>query len=96
VRFALAAQDVAPNTGKDTYSIWFEKKDGAARRLGVSQSQVGKDGALTTAGPRNEDVKKFPQWFATYDSVLVTLDSSPTAAKPGKVVLSGDLPHASG
>jgi hypothetical protein len=96
VRFALAAQDVAPNTGKATYSIWFEKKNGAALRLGVAQSPVGKDRTLTTAGPRNEDVKKFPQWFATYDNVLVTLDSSPTAKQPGKVILSGNLPHASG
>jgi hypothetical protein len=96
VRFALAAQDVAPNTGKDTYSIWFTKADGTGIRLGVAQDQVGSDGTLTTAGPRNEDVKKFPQWFATYDHVLVTQDSSPTASKPGKVVLSGDLPNASG
>jgi Sigma-70, region 4 len=96
VRFALAAQDVPPNTGKDTYSIWFTKKNGAARRLGVAQSQVGKDGTLTTAGPRNEDVEKFPEWFASYDSVLVTLDASASASKPGKVVLSGNLPHASG
>ncbi|WP_196807268.1 RNA polymerase sigma factor [Candidatus Solirubrobacter pratensis] len=96
VRFALAAQDVAPNTGNATYSIWFEKKDGSALRLGVAQSPVGKDKTLTTAGPRNADVKKFPEWFASYDSVLVTQDSSPGAKKPGKVILSGNLPHASG
>jgi hypothetical protein len=95
VRFALAAQDVAPNTGKATYSIWFQKKSGAALRLGVAQSPVGKDRTLTTAGPRNEDVGKFPQWFASYDAVIVTRDSSPTAKKPGAVILSGALPHAS-
>ncbi len=96
VRFALAAQDVPPNTGSQTYSIWFQKKDGSALRLGVAQNPVGKDGTLTTAGPRNEDVSKFPQWFVSYDSVLVTDDTSPTAKKPGKVILSGDLPHAAG
>ena len=96
VRFALAAQDVPPNTGKQTYSIWFRKKNGAAIRLGVAQDQVGKTGTLTTAGPRNADVEKFPRWFATYDNVLVTRDSSPTAKHPGTVILSGDLPHASG
>jgi hypothetical protein len=95
VRFALAAQDVPPNTGKDTYSIWFRKKDGTALRLGVAQSPVGKDGTLTTAGPRNEDVAKFPQWFVSYDNVLVTRDSSPSAKQPGRVILSGDLPSAS-
>ena len=96
VRFALAAQDVEPNKGKQTYSIWFQKKDGSARRLGVAQDPVGSDRTLTTAGPRNEDVSKFPEWFASYDTVIVTLDSSPTAKKPGTVVLSGDLPHAAG
>jgi hypothetical protein len=96
VRFALAAQDIEPNKGKDTYSIWFKKKNGSAIRLGVAQDPVGSDRTLTTAGPRNEDVSKFPEWFSTYDSVVVTLDSSPTAKKPGTVILSGDLPHASG
>jgi len=96
VRFALAAQDVEPNKGKQTYSIWFQKKDGSARRLGVAQDPVGSDRTLTTAGPRNEDVAKFPEWFASYDTVIVTLDSSPTAKKPGTVILSGDLPHAAG
>jgi hypothetical protein len=96
VRFALAAQDVAPNKGKDTYSIWFKKKDGSAIRLGVAQNPVGSDRTLTTAGPRNQDVSKFPEWFSTYDNVIVSLDSSPTAKKPGTVILSGDLPHASG
>jgi hypothetical protein len=96
VRFALAAQDVPANVGKETYAIWFAKKDGSEIRLGVAQDQVGKAGTLTTAGPRNADVKKFPQWFATYDSVLVTRDTSPTAKHHGTVILSGDLPHASG
>jgi Sigma-70, region 4 len=96
VRFALAAQDVAPNKAKHTYSIWFKKNNGSAIRLGVAQNPVGSDRTLTTAGPRNEDVSKFPEWFSTYDSVVVTLDSSPTAKKPGTVILSGDLPHASG
>jgi len=96
VRFALAAQDVEPNKANQTYSIWFQKKNGSARRLGVAQNPVGSDRTLTTAGPRNEDVKAFPQWFASYDSVIVSLDSSPTAKKPGTVILSGDLPHASG
>ena len=96
VRFALAAQDVEANKGKDTYSIWFKKKDGSAIRLGVAQNPVGSDRTLTTAGPRNQDVDKFPKWFASYDNVIVSLDSSPTAKKPGTVILSGDLPHASG
>ena len=96
VRFALAAQDVDPNKGKATYSIWFRKKDGKAIRLGVAQNPVGSDRTLTTAGPRNQDVDKFPEWFASYDTVVVSLDSSPTAKKPGTVILSGELPRSSG
>jgi hypothetical protein len=91
VRFALAAQGVAPNKTGETYSLWFSKKDGTAQLLGDVKDAVGDKGELTSAGPGNDDVDKFPQWFATYDTILVTLDGK-DAKKPGKVILSGDLP----
>lgn len=93
VRFALAAQGVAPNKGSERYSLWFGKKDGAARLLGDVKDPVGSSGELTSAGPGNDDVDEFPQWFATYDTILVTQDDE-GAKEPGKVILSGDLPHA--
>jgi hypothetical protein len=92
VRFALAAQGVAPNQPEETYSLWLRKRNGSARLLGDVKDPVGKNGELTSAGPGNEDVDEFPEWFATYDTVLVTEDAK-NARTPGKVILSGDLPH---
>jgi hypothetical protein len=96
VQFGLAAQGVPPNTGKQVYAIWFAKRNGQARRLGFAQTQVGKDGVLTTGGPQSKDLKRFPGWFATYDSVLVTRETKPNAKHPGSVVLRGTLPHGAG
>jgi sigma-70-like protein len=93
VRFALAGTGVPANKSGETYSLWFQKKDGAARLLGDVKDPVSDSGELTSAGPGNADVEQFPQWFATYDSVLVTQDDK-GAKKPGKVVLSGALPHS--
>ena len=39
------------------------------------------------------DVDQFPTWFSTYDAIVVTLDGK-SAKEPGKVILSGDLPHS--
>jgi len=95
VRFALAAQDVAPNKTGETYSLWFRKEDGSAQLIGDVKDPVSESGELTSAGPGNDDVDEFPEWFATYDTVLVTRDDE-GAKEPGVVILSGDLPSASG
>ena len=57
------------------------------------RNPVGKNGQLTSAGPGNSDVDKFPTWFATYDTVVVSRDEK-GAKKPGVVILSGNLPHS--
>jgi hypothetical protein len=93
VRFAIAAQGVAPNASGQTYSLWFRKADGSAQLLGDVKDPVDEKGELTSAGPGNDDVDKFPQWFATYDTILVTQDGK-NAKEPGRVILSGDLPHS--
>ena len=53
------------------------------------------DGKLTAAGPGTRDVKSFPTWYTTYDNLLVTLDPK-GATQPGRVILSGALPHSTG
>jgi hypothetical protein len=93
VRFAVAATGVAPNEAGERYSLWLRKDSGEAQLLGDVQKAVGENGELTAAGPGNADVDKFPQWFADYDTILVTLDGK-GAKEPGKVILSGDLPNA--
>ena len=93
VRFAVAAQGVTPNASGQTYSLWFRGEDGSAQLLGDVKDPVAKNGELTSAGPGNDDVDEFPQWFTQYDTILVTLDEE-GAKEPGKVILSGDLPNA--
>ncbi|MDA0141342.1 hypothetical protein OJ962_27855, partial [Solirubrobacter sp. CPCC 204708] len=91
VRFALAAQGVAPNASGERYSIWLTREGGAPRLLGDVQTPVGENGQLTAAGPGNEDTDEFLEWLQAYDSIAVTLDEK-GAKEPGKVILSGALP----
>jgi type II secretory pathway pseudopilin PulG len=92
VQFAIAAENVPPNRGREVYAIWFTRDGGDARRLGYTQTQVGEDGFLTTGGPREDQLEEFPRWFATYDKVLVTEVDSRDDRRPGRVVLEGTLP----
>jgi hypothetical protein len=90
--FALAAQGVPPNQGREVYAVWFTKKDGSARNLGFSQTQVTKEGVFTTGGPQQGQEAAFAGWLADYDTVVVARATSAQAKQPGKVVLRGTLP----
>jgi Sigma-70, region 4 len=92
VQFAIAAQNVPPNRGRETYAVWFTRAGGDARRLGFAQTQVGEEGILTTGGPQQGDEDRFPRWFANYDKVVVTRETDAGARRPGPVVLEGTLP----
>jgi hypothetical protein len=92
VRFAIAAENVPANKNREVYAVWFTRKGAAPRRLGFAQTQVGQDGVLTTGGPQQRDEADFPRWFATYDTVLVTRETSAKARTPGPAVLRGTLP----
>jgi len=94
VRFAIAAQNVPANRNREVYAVWFTQAGGQPRRLGFAQSQVGKDGVLTTGGPQQGDEDEFPRWFATYDKILITRETDAKATKPGPAVLEGRLPGA--
>jgi hypothetical protein len=91
VRFAIAAQGVAPNTGDQRYSIWLTRDEGAPRLLGDVRDPVGENGQLTAAGPGNEDTDEFLDWLQTYNRIAITLDDE-GAKEPGKVILTGALP----
>jgi hypothetical protein len=96
VRFAIAAQNVPPNRGREVYAVWFTREGGSPRRLGFAQTPVGEEGILTTGGPQRGDEDEFPTWFATYDKVLVTRETNAEARRPGPVVLEGTLPSGAG
>jgi hypothetical protein len=92
VQFAIAAQNVPPNQGREVYAVWFTRSGLQPVRLGFAQNQVGNDGVLTTGGPQKRDEKKFPRWFATYSKVLITRETNAKATKPGPAVIEGTLP----
>jgi hypothetical protein len=96
VQFAIAAQNVPPNQGQEVYAVWLTREGGRPRRLGFAQTPVGEDGILTTGGPQQGDEDKFPQWFATYDKILVTRETDAKSRQPGPAVLEGTLPAAAG
>jgi Sigma-70, region 4 len=95
VQFAIGAQGLPNNKKGEFYAVWFTKKDGSARLLGFPQTQVT-NGTLTVGGPGKADTKAFPRWFATYDNVLITRETTAQPKKPGPVVLTGTLPHGQG
>jgi hypothetical protein len=94
VQFAIAAENVPANRGREVYAVWFTREGGKPRRLGFAQAAVGQDGVLTTGGPQRGDEDEFPRWFATYDRVLVTRETDASAKRPGPAVLQGTLPGA--
>ena len=96
VQFAIAAQNVPPNQGREVYAVWFTREGGTPRRLGFAQTPVGQDGILTTGGPQQGDEEKFPNWFATYDKILITRETDAKAKRPGPAVLEGTLPSGGG
>jgi len=96
VQFAIAAQNVPPNEGNEVYAVWLTREGGRPRRLGFAQTPVGEEGILTTGGPQQGDEDKFPQWFATYEKILITRETDAKARQPGPAVLEGTLPAGGG
>jgi hypothetical protein len=96
VQFAIAAQNVPPNEGREVYAVWLTREGGRPRRLGFAQTPVGEDGILTTGGPQQGDEDEFPQWFATYDKILITRETGANSRRPGPAVLEGTLPSGAG
>jgi hypothetical protein len=92
VQFAIAAQNVPPNEGREVYAVWFTREGARPRRLGFAQTPVRQDGILTTGGPQQGDEDEFPTWFATYEKILVTRETDAKSKRPGPAVLEGTLP----
>ena len=96
VQFAIAAQNVPANQGREVYAVWLTREGSRPRRLGFAQTPVGEDGILTTGGPQQGDEDQFPQWFSTYEKILITRETDAKSRKPGPAVLEGTLPAGAG
>jgi hypothetical protein len=92
VQFAIGAQGVPNNAKGESYAVWFTRQGRAPKLLGFPQAQVT-NGVLTVGGPTKADEKAFPAWFATYDKVLITRETTGKPKQPGPVVVQGTLPH---
>jgi hypothetical protein len=92
VQFAIGAQGVPNNAKGESYAVWFTRQGSAQKLLGFPQTQVT-NGVLTVGGPTKADEKAFPAWFATYDKVLITRETTGKPKQPGPVVVQGTLPH---
>lgn len=93
VQFGIGAQNMPQLKEGESYAVWFRKRNGQARLLGFPQTTVGEDGVFTAGGPKQGDEDAFPRWFATYDTVLVTRETTSRPKEPGPAVLQGTLPH---
>ena len=80
----------------EVYAVWLTREGARPRRLGFAQTPVGEDGILTTGGPQQGDEDEFPQWFATYEKILITRETDAEARRPGRAVLEGTLPAGAG
>jgi hypothetical protein len=92
VQFAIGAQGVPNNAKGESYAVWFTGSGRPSKLLGFPQTQVT-NGVLTVGGPTKADEKAFPAWFATYDKVLITRETTGKPKSPGPVVVQGTLPH---
>ena len=95
VEFALVGQDIPANENGERYSLWFRNEDGKAQLVGDLSKPVGANGQLASSGPNEDDIDKFPTWFQSYDTVLITQDAT-GAKEPGRVIVSGALPEVGG
>jgi hypothetical protein len=89
--FELVAENVPRSAGRAAYAVWLTGPGTRARRLGFADT-VGADGTLGIQGPTEEDVSSFPRLYATYENVVVSEESTESARRPSKVILSGTLP----
>ena len=89
--FELVAENVPPNAEGAAYAVWLTGPGMKARRLGFADA-VGNDGQLGIQGPSERDVARFPRLYATFENVVVSQESSETAKRPSRAILTGALP----
>ena len=90
ISFTIQGTGVPASGQGEAYAVWLTGGS-ADHRLGFV-TPVGKDGKLGTSGPRDQDAKAFPKWFAQAKHVVVSRETSENTTAPGPVVLEGTIP----
>jgi len=80
----VAAAHLPPNTRHNAYAVWLSSSGGTARLLGYVSPGVGKNGDLKTTG-------QLPTNAASFNEVLITLETTTNTKTPGPTVLQGAL-----
>ena len=97
VRFAIAAEKVPANRGREVYAVWFTKR-GQPRRAGSAspRRRWARTACSRPPARRSGTRTRSRRWFATYEKVLITRETDASRASPGPAVLEGSLPAAAG
>jgi Sigma-70, region 4 len=78
----IVAQGIPANTKHDAYAVWLYNSASNSKFLGFVNPGVKADGKLQTAGV-------LPANASSYKELLVTVETQPKPAAPGKIVLQG-------
>ncbi len=84
VGVVIVAQGIPANTKHDAYAVWLYSSPTSTKFLGFVNPGVKTDGKLQTAGV-------LPANASSYKELLVTKETQPKPAAPGKIVLQGAL-----
>ena len=94
VRFAIAAQGVAAERGRRDATRCGSARTAAGALLGDVKDPVGEDGRAHLRRARATTTSTSSRTGSqTYDSGRWSRSTTKDAKEPGKVILSGDLPH---
>jgi len=81
----VAGQGVAPGA----YALWLYNSPTSSRLLGFVPQRVGRDGRFATQGQLPADARRFRRLVVTAERVTNGTRRPP--ARPGRIVLQGDL-----
>jgi hypothetical protein len=81
---SVIARGLAPNPKHDTYAIWLYRSPTKSILLGFVSPRVRANGRLNAAGVLPPNAK-------SYKRILLTRETNPRPASPGKIILQGSL-----
>jgi hypothetical protein len=94
VAFTIEATGVPASKEAEAYAVWLTGTS-KPKRLGFAPT-VGADGKLGVSGPREGDSATFARDLQKAKKVVVSRETSQDSAKPGPIILTGNVPKSSG